>query len=137
MIRRNLCTPTLLLALLVATLALISHQSRAELVTISDSSHYVWVAPTAIADGRARVIITKTKAKLHLPKIYRPVVRLAVNDNEDDYYDETPEFQVGYRRPELIKTATIDDNIDLTDEIKLRLLIARCKAVEKYKEVWG
>lgn len=127
---------TLLTALLLATLTLTSHQSRAELAPILEStSPYEWVVPTATPNGRVRVIITKTKAKLHLPKTQRPLVRLAVNDNDDDYYDETPEFQVGYRRPELVdQSADVDD---ISDEIKIRLLIARMRALEAYATKWG
>ena len=55
---------------------------------------------------------------------------------EPDYYEERPEFQVGYRRPELVnQTAEIHD--DLSDEIKLRLVLARKRALERYYEKWG
>ena len=80
--------------------------------------------------------ITKHKPKLHLPKPLRPVIRLSVDDREDDYYAELVEFQVGYRRPELVdQTAEVHD--DLSDEIKLRLVLARMKALERYHEKWG
>jgi len=106
------------------------------LAPISEAySPYEWVAPTVIPAGRVRVIITKTRAKLHLPKAQRPVVRLALNDNDDDYYDETPEFQIGYRRPELTdQSADVDD---ISDEIKIRLVLARKRALEAYTRKWG
>jgi hypothetical protein len=127
----------LLPVLLLATLALTSQQSQAELAPILDTtSPYEWVAPTVTAEGRVRVIITKTKAKLHLPKTQRLVVRLAVNDNDDDYYDERPEFQVGYRRPELVDQ-TGELHNDISDEIKIRLVLARKRALAKYHETWG
>jgi len=134
MLRRNLCTP-LLQVLALATLALLNQQSQAELAQALDTNRSEWVAPTATANGRVRVIITKTKARIHLSKIYRPVIRLALNDNDDDYYDETPEFQIGYRRPELIDQTA--DAQDISDEIKIRLILARKKALEKYNEKWG
>lgn len=127
---------TLLPVLLLATLALISQKSQAELEPLLDTSPYAWVAPIATADGRVRVIITKTKAKLHLPKTQRPIVRLALNDNDDDYYNETLEFQIGYRRPELVN-CTADIHDELSDKIKLRLVLAHKKALEKYHETWG
>jgi len=135
--RRQSCLHTLLTVLTLATLALLSQQSQAELAPTSDtSSPYKWVAQTAIPEGRVRVIITKTKPKLHLPKTQRPVVRLVLNDNDDDYYDERPEFQVGYRRPELVnQTAEVHD--DISDEIKIRLLLARKRALEAYHATWG
>jgi len=117
-------------------LALTSQRNQAELAPSLDTNRLEWVAQTATAEGRVRVIITKAKAKLYLPKTQRLVVRTFLNDDNDDYYDETPEFQVGYRRPELIdQTADIHD--DLSDEIKLRLVLARKKALEKYYEKWG
>ena len=125
---------TLLPILLLATLALTSQKSQAELVPLSDINRYEWVAPTVTAEGRVRVIITKTKVKLHLPKAQRTIIRLALNDNDDDYYDETPEFQIGYRRPELINQSA---DVDLPDEIKIRLLLARKRALEAYHANWG
>jgi len=133
MLRRNSCIPTLLQVLTLATLVIISQKSSAELAQSLDSNRLEWVAPTATANGRVRAIITRTKAKLHLPK--RPLARVFLNDNDDDYYDETPEFQIGYRRPELVdQTADVQD---ISDEMKIRLVLARKKALEKYKEVWG
>jgi ethanolamine ammonia-lyase large subunit len=81
------------------------------------------------------VTITKNKPKLHLPKTQRPVVRLFADDRDDDYYDEIVEFQVGYRRPELVnQTADVDD---LSDEIKIRLLLARKRALQAYHQNWS
>lgn len=40
-----------------------------------------------------------------------------------------------YSRPKLI---TVDpDDSDISDRVKLRLFLARQKAVEKHREVWG
>jgi len=121
----------LTLAILLAT----SNLSPAESDYYWSTNHYAWSVPTATADGRVRVIITKTKARLHLAKLQRSVVRLALDDNDDDYYDETPEFQIGYRRPELVdQTADVED---LSDEIKIRLLLARKRALEAYNKKWA
>jgi hypothetical protein len=125
----------LLQILTLATLVLISQQSQSQSVQVLDNNRSEWVAQTATADGRVRVIITKAKPKLHLPKTQRPVVRLALDD-DNDYYDETPEFHVGYRRPELVnQSAEVHD--DISDEIKLRLVLARKKSLEKYHAKWG
>jgi hypothetical protein len=134
--RRQSCLHTLLTALTLATLALLSQQSQAELAPILDTtSHSEWVAPTVTTEGRVRVIITKTKAKLHLPKTQRPVIRLSLEDDDSDYYDELPDLQIGYRRPELVdQTAEVED---ISDEIKIRLAIARLKALEAYNKKWG
>ena len=59
-----------------------------------------------------------------------------VDDTDDDYYDDRQEIHVSPRRPEVVKPDVVD-NADLTDEIKLRLAIARSKALKKYEEVWS
>jgi hypothetical protein len=85
--------------------------------------------------GRVRVTITRQKPKLHLARTQRPVIRSALKDDDTDYYNELPDIQVGYRRPELIdQTADVQD---VSDEIKIRLILARKKALEKYHEKWG
>jgi hypothetical protein len=84
------------------------------------------------------VVITKHKSKLSLPKSQRPVgqlIRLSADD-DTDYYAELPDLQVGYRRPELVdQTADVHD--DISDEIKIRLLLARMRALEAYDRKWG
>ena len=80
--------------------------------------------------------LQKAKPKQHLPKKLKPLSNLRLEDNDDDYYDETPEFQIGYRRPELVdQHAEVHD--DISDEIKLRLVLARKKALEAYERKWG
>ena len=121
--------------LLIPILASLSAIGLAQSETPLATNHYAWSAQTVTAEGRVRVTITKHRPKLHLAKSPRPVVRLALNDNEDDYYDETPEFQIGYRRPELVdQTAEVDD---ISDEIKIRLLLARKRALEAYHATWS
>ena len=122
--------------LTLVILSLISQQSQSQPDQVLDINHLNWVAQTATVGERVRVTITRTKAKLHLPKSQKLVIRAKLDDSDDDYYDEVPEFQVGYRRPELVKVEVVD-NHNLTDEIKLRLAVARLKALKKYQEVWG
>jgi hypothetical protein len=134
MMRRLLCTLTQTLLFAIAALA--SQQSPAESVQVLDSNRSEWVAPTATVNGRVRVIITKHKPKLHLPKPQRPVIQLALEDDDTDYYNELPDLQIGYRRPELIdQTAEIHD--DISDEIKIRLVLARRRALESYHANWS
>lgn len=122
----------LLLILILASCSAIGlAQSDMPLAT----SPYAWSAPTVTADGRVRVVITKHKPKPQLPKQQRPIVRLALTDNNDDYYDELLDLQVGYRRPELVdQTAEVHD--DISDEIKIRLLLAQKRALEVYYTNW-
>jgi hypothetical protein len=120
-----------LLILLALPLGVSQAQSDIQPVT----SPYEWSAQTVTAGGRVRVIITKHKPKLHLPKTQRPVVRLFADDRDDDYYDELIQFQVGYRRPELVdQTGDVED---ISDEIKIRLLLARKRALEAHARKWA
>jgi hypothetical protein len=83
--------------------------------------------------------LQKAKPRQLLPRKLKPLSNLRLEDTDDDYYDELPEFQVGYRRPELVdqKGEVVDNDTDLSDEIKLRLVLARMKALERYHEKWG
>ena len=126
----NKLLPALILAVLI------SGVSRAESDQYWSTNHYDWSAQTVTQSARVRVPITKTKPKFYLAKLQRPVVRLSLSDNNDDYYDDFPDIQIGYRRPELVNcTANVQDTI--SDEIKLRLVLSRKKALEKYQENWG
>jgi hypothetical protein len=83
---------------------------------------------------RARVTIKKPRPRIHLAKTQQPVARLFLDEDDTDYYDEAPDLQVGYRRPELFNQSA---DVDLPDEIKIRLLMARKKALETYHKKWG
>ena len=92
------------------------------------------VVLSAIPEGRVRVTIIKPKAKIHLARVQQPIARLVLEEDDTDYYDELPDIQVGYRRPELINQSA---DVDLPDEIKLRLLLARKRALEAYHQNWS
>jgi hypothetical protein len=81
--------------------------------------------------------LQKAKPRQHLPRTQKPLSNLRLEDDEPDYYNEVPEFQVGYRRPELVDTTgqVVDD--ELSDYVKLRLVLARKRALERYHEKWG
>jgi hypothetical protein len=120
-------------ALTLVTLALISQQSLAELAPTWETCRSACVAQTVTAEGRVRVVITRIKPKLHLAKSQR--ILLVLNDDDTDYYDELPDIQVGYRRPELVdQTADVED---ISDEVKIRLLLARRRAMEAYYQNWS
>ena len=132
--RRQSCLHILLQLLILVALPL--ELSRAESDPFWNTSPYAWSAQTVTQSGRVRATITKTKPKLFLARTHRPVVRALLDDRDDDYYDETPEFYVGYRRPEFINYAA-DVHDELSDEVKLRLILARKKALVKYSETWA
>ena len=133
MMRRQSCTRTLLQLLILVALSLGVSQAQSD--PLWNSSPYEWSARTVTPEGRVRVVITKHKPKLHLAKKSRPVVLLSLTDDETDYYNELPDMQVGYRRPELVNQSA--DVEDISDEIKIRLLLARKRALEAYHATWS
>ena len=130
--RRQSCIRTLLQILILAVLPLVASQAESD--PFWNTSPYAWSARTVTQSGRVRVTITKQKPKLYLVKSQRII--LVLNDDDTDYYDELPDIQVGYRRPELVnQTAEVND--DISDEIKIRLLLARKRALEVYHANWS
>ena len=130
--RRRSCNHTLLQLLILAALPL--GVSQAESEPTWETCHSVCVARTVTPGGRVRVVITRQKPKLYLAKSQR--ISLVLDDDNPDYYDELPDVQVGYRRPELVdQTAKVDD--DISDEIKIRLVLARKRAMEAYHQNWS
>jgi hypothetical protein len=91
----------------------------------------VLVAQTATHAGRVRVVITRQRPKFYLAKL-QP--KLSADSQDDDYWDDLPEIQVGYRRPELVNQSA---DLELPDAIKIRLALARMKAMKKYAETWA
>ena len=130
--RRQSCLHILLQLLILVALPL--ELSRAESDPFWNTNPYAWSAQSVTHAGRVRVTITKTKPKLYLAKSQR--ILLVLNDDDPDYYDELPDIQVGYRRPELVdQTAEVHN--DISDEIKIRLLLARKRALQAYHQNWS
>jgi len=130
MMRRQSCLRTLLQILILSTLPLGLSQAESDLFW--NTNPYAWSAQTVTHAGRVRVTITKTKPKLYLVKSQR--ILLVLDDDDPDYYDELPDIQVGYRRPELINQTA---EVELSDEIKIRLLLARKRALQAYYQNWS
>lgn len=117
-------------------MAAIASQASLAQLDYEETPPSEYVARIVTPVDRVRVTIKKPRARIHLARVQQPVIRLAVNDDDTDYYDEPPDLQVGYRRPELFdQTADIHD--DISDEIKIRLLLARIKAVNAYNNKWA
>ena len=135
MMRRQSCLCALI-TLILAMLSLIAPPSSAQTNPPLSNTHLEWPARTVTREGRVRVTITKPKVKILQTRQHRLLVLLKLNDGDTDYYDELPNFQVGYRRPELVdQTAKVDN--DISDEIKIRLLLARKRALEAYHTTWS
>lgn len=131
MMRRHTCSYLIASALLVALLT--SQPSLAQ-SDLEETIHYEPVVHSVTPEGRVRVSIKKPRARIQVAKTHQPVARLFLDEDDTDYYDEPPDLQVGYRRPELFNQSA---DVDLSDEIKIRLLLARKRALEAYSKNWG
>ena len=131
MMRRQSCLHLIPLALIIVLGTTISQSRATTMESYEEEAPTVSVVHNVIPEGRVRVVVTKTKPRLHLAKQQRPIVQLVLEEDDTDYYDELPDIQVGYRRPELINQTA---DVDVSDEIKLRLAIARLKALQKHQK---
>ena len=134
MMRRQSCSHLIPLALAVALMTITSLSRSTTMEPYEEDPPTVSVAHSVTPAGRVRVVVTKTKPRIHLARTQQPIAKLVLEEDDTDYYDEPPDLQIGYRRPELVNQSA---TVDLPDEIKLRLVIARAKALQKHQEVWG
>jgi hypothetical protein len=131
MLRRFQCSHLILLLM-----AAIASQASLAQLDYEETPPSEYVARIVTPVDRVRVTIKKPRARIHLAKTHQPIARLFLNEDDTDYYDELPDLQIGYRRPELVnQTANVHD--DLSDEVKLRLVLARKRALEAYHRTWG
>jgi hypothetical protein len=77
---------------------------------------------------RKEVRLARAKALVNHVKRSHTVSLISMDDEDDDDADIL-DLQVGYRRPRIIE----DDDIELSDYVKLRLAIARARAMEIYR----
>jgi hypothetical protein len=131
MLRRSQC-----LHLILLLMAAIASQASLAQLDYEETPPSEYVARIVTPVDRVRVTIKKPRVRIHLAKIHQPIARLFLNEDDTDYYDEAPDLQIGYRRPELVnQTANVHD--DLSDEIKIRLVLARKRALEAHNRTWG
>ena len=124
------------LHLILLLMAAIASQPSLAQLDYEETPPSEYVARIVTPVDRVRVTIKKPRARIHLAKTHQPIARLFLNEDDTDYYDEVTDLQIGYRRPELVdQTAEIHD--DLSDEVKLRLVLARLRALEAYNRTWG
>jgi len=82
---------------------------------------------------------TKSVLVRAIPRAQR---RLLITNDLSDGDDGPPgsselDLHRSYGRPELVKDHNVnDDQDDLSDYVKTRLLIARVRAIKKYQETW-
>lgn len=131
-----LCTKRLLIVCLLAS-GTASQASMNPQVMSQDGLTQI-AAQIAIRNESQPVKIqtaTRPKpTKLALPKTRRQQIHLLAHaEVDDDEYDdsEVTDFQVGYRRPELV------DDDEISDYIADRLANARKLALAKHREVWA
>jgi hypothetical protein len=61
---------------------------------------------------------------------------LVLRANPGDVVDDE-DIYVVWRRPEFPDSSIYDDDEELSDYVKFRLLVARILAMQKYREIWG
>ena len=60
-----------------------------------------------------------------------------LTDGEDQYEYEDVDLHRSFSRPRVEGEKDDSDDEELSDYVKVRLAIARLKALKKYDEVWG
>jgi hypothetical protein len=121
------------LAVLVATVFLALSQSQAKMTSVER---------TFIFHKRS-VLMSQTVTRnvlVHaLPKAQRRLI--ALNELTDDDNDDAPgpeelDLQVSYRRPEVVDVPDRrphDDDVELSDYVRVRLAVARARAVQAHR----
>ena len=83
-----------------------------------------------------KVPLTLTKKVLQRQVRSQQLSNLICDDNDDPAGPDELDVQSPYRRPRLVENPNSDQD-DVSDQVKTRLLIARVRALEKYREVWA
>lgn len=86
-----------------------------------------------------KATVTKNVLVRAMPRAQRIALKAAnileADDDGDDDYDDI-DMQVAYNRPRLIKSQH-DNDIDISDYAKIRLALAREKALQAYNKKFG
>ena len=85
--------------------------------------------------NKPKVPLPRTKKVLQRQVQSQQLSNLVCDDNDDPAGPDELDIQSPYRRPKIVETPNSDHD-DLSDQVKTRLLIARVRAMEKYREVW-
>jgi hypothetical protein len=78
--------------------------------------------------------LSRTKKSQHL-LLTQQKSNLSFQDGDFFIGPDELDLQVGYRKAQIV--ANIDDDEELSDYVKTRLLLARLLAMKKYDEKWG
>lgn len=96
------------------------------LFSLSSSAESLYVHDTGATKPRARLFVKRTQ------KVLLPAVPGEMDDNNSGGSDDIDVY-IGYRRPEIVNTP--GEDLDLSDYVKTRLLIARTRALKRYLEI--
>jgi len=81
--------------------------------------------------------VTKNVLALAIPKHQRKLYDLANDDDDSIPGPDELDLQSPYARPRLTeKRPYLDLNDDISDHAKVRLAVARARALAKYREIW-
>jgi hypothetical protein len=78
--------------------------------------------------------LTKSVLVRAVPKHKRQVLaaKLDIDDNDDPAGSDELDVYIGFRRPDLVKDQSADD--DVSDYVTVRLAVARAKAMAAYRQ---
>jgi hypothetical protein len=110
-------------------------------------THYEWPAHIATANAPVAVPASRPQPPLRLSRTKRQQVQILtqqvndqinLDDSDNSGFDEV-DFQVGYRRPELVEDDQYSefDDTPLPDHVMSRLAQARALALAKHREKWA
>ena len=125
--------------LLIVWLLLVSGTSPASTNNQNKQDPATLSTAQTATKNAAHLVKTRTAPRLAavklLPKTKRQQQQLLtqhrIDDCDDDGFDEI-EFQVGYRRPELVPDADTDE---LSNYVTVRLAVARARAMARFREI--
>ena len=105
------------------------------------------VSVFAVEPAGAVVTVTPKTAKAHRPLPSKPKL-LRSNPNRftairlqgtDPYDAPDDEFLCASsaRKPKVVNPNLADDDEELSEYVNIRLMVARARAIQKYREIWG
>lgn len=89
-----------------------------------------------IQANKPKVPLPRTKKVFQRQVQSQQLSNLICDDSDDPAGPDELDLQSPYRRPKLVENPNSDQD-DVSDQVKTRLLIARIRALEKYREHWG
>lgn len=114
---------------------LVSMITIAMIISIQSTAMLGVASATAVAHGvtpNAHTHAVTTKLRKRNPSRANPGL-IPTNNQQEIVVDDDVVLGRNHNRIEIVK----EDEEELSDYVKFRLLLARVKALQKYEEIWG